>query len=33
MDTLDAADYELDSALETKLDEVSIEFRRGDATG
>ena len=31
-DTLAAADYKLDSALKTRLDEVSIEFRRGDAT-
>jgi aryl-alcohol dehydrogenase-like predicted oxidoreductase len=31
-DTLAAADYTLDSALKTQLDEVSIEFRRGDAT-
>ena len=30
-DTLAAADYKLDSALKTRLDEVSIEFRRGDA--
>src|ERR1700678_2974244 len=30
-DTLAAADYQLDSALKTRLDEVSIEFRRGDA--
>jgi 1-deoxyxylulose-5-phosphate synthase len=30
-DTLAAADYKLDSALKTKLDEVSIEFRKGDA--
>ena len=30
-DTLAAADYKLDGALKTKLDEVSIEFRRGDA--
>lgn len=30
-DTLAAADYALDGALKTKLDEVSIEFRRGDA--
>jgi hypothetical protein len=29
-DTLAAADCKLDSALKTKLDEVSIEFRRGD---
>jgi 1-deoxyxylulose-5-phosphate synthase len=29
--TLAAADYILDSALKTRLDEVSIEFRRGDA--
>ena len=31
-DTAIAADYKLDSALKTQLDEVSIEFRRGDAT-
>jgi 1-deoxyxylulose-5-phosphate synthase len=31
-DTLTAADYSLDDALKTQLDEVSIEFRRGDAT-
>src|SRR4029077_5235899 len=31
-DTLAAADYKLDSALKTKLDEVSVEFRGGDAT-
>ena len=30
-DTMAAADYKLDSALKTRLDEVSIEFRRGDA--
>jgi aryl-alcohol dehydrogenase-like predicted oxidoreductase len=30
-DTLAATDYKLDSALKTRLDEVSIEFRRGDA--
>jgi aryl-alcohol dehydrogenase-like predicted oxidoreductase len=30
-DTLAAADYELDGALKTKLDEVSFEFRKGDA--
>jgi aryl-alcohol dehydrogenase-like predicted oxidoreductase len=30
-DTLAAADYKLDGALKTRLDEVSIEFRRGDA--
>jgi aryl-alcohol dehydrogenase-like predicted oxidoreductase len=30
-DTLAAADCTLDSALKTRLDEVSIEFRRGDA--
>ena len=30
-DTLAAADYKLDSALKTRLDEISIEFRRGDA--
>jgi aryl-alcohol dehydrogenase-like predicted oxidoreductase len=30
-DTLAAADYKLDGALKTKLDEVTIEFRRGDA--
>jgi 1-deoxyxylulose-5-phosphate synthase len=29
-DTLAAADCKLDSALKTKLDEVSVEFRRGD---
>jgi hypothetical protein len=29
--TLAAADCKLDSALKTRLDEVSIEFRRGDA--
>ena len=29
--TLAAADYKLDTALKTRLDEVSIEFRRGDA--
>jgi len=32
LDTLAAADYTLDSALKAELDEVSIEFRRGDAT-
>jgi aryl-alcohol dehydrogenase-like predicted oxidoreductase len=31
-DTLAAADYTLDSALKTKLDEVSTELRGGDAT-
>jgi aryl-alcohol dehydrogenase-like predicted oxidoreductase len=31
-DTLVAADYALDSGLKGKLDEASIEFRRGDAT-
>jgi aryl-alcohol dehydrogenase-like predicted oxidoreductase len=31
-DTLAAADFTLDSALKTKLDEVSTEFRGGDAT-
>jgi aryl-alcohol dehydrogenase-like predicted oxidoreductase len=31
-DTLAAADYALDSVLKTKLDEVSVEFRGGDAT-
>src|SRR5713101_9807334 len=31
-DTLAAADCRLDSALKTRLDEVSIEFRKGDAT-
>ena len=30
-DTLAAADCKLDSALKTRLDEVSTEFRRGDA--
>jgi 1-deoxyxylulose-5-phosphate synthase len=30
-DTLAAADYKLDGALKTRLDEVTIEFRRGDA--
>src|SRR5271163_430486 len=30
-DTLAAADCKLDSALKTRLDEASIEFRRGDA--
>jgi 1-deoxyxylulose-5-phosphate synthase len=29
-DTLAAADYTLDSGLKTRLDEVTIEFRRGD---
>jgi len=29
--TLDAADYGLESAVKTKLDELSTEFRRGDA--
>ena len=29
-DTLAAADFTLDSTLKTTLDEVSIEFRRGD---
>ena len=32
-DTLAAADYKLDSALKTRLDEVSIEFRRGGLYG
>jgi aryl-alcohol dehydrogenase-like predicted oxidoreductase len=31
-DTLAAADYKLDGALKTKLDEVTSEFRMGDAT-
>lgn len=31
-DTLAGADYRLESALKTELDEVSIEFRSGDAT-
>jgi aryl-alcohol dehydrogenase-like predicted oxidoreductase len=30
-DTLVAADYKLDSAIKAKLDEVSAEYRRGDA--
>jgi 1-deoxyxylulose-5-phosphate synthase len=30
-DTLAAADYKLDSAVKAMLDEVSIEYRRGDA--
>jgi aryl-alcohol dehydrogenase-like predicted oxidoreductase len=30
-DTLAAGDYELDNALKAELDQVSIEFRRGDA--
>ncbi len=30
-DTLAAADYKLDSTLKTRLDEASIEFRKGDA--
>jgi aryl-alcohol dehydrogenase-like predicted oxidoreductase len=30
-DTLSAVDYKLDSTLKTKLDEASVEFRRGDA--
>jgi 1-deoxyxylulose-5-phosphate synthase len=30
-DTLAAADYNLDSAVKAQLDEVSIEYRRGDA--
>ena len=30
-DTLAAADCKLDSTLKTRLDEASIEFRRGDA--
>jgi 1-deoxyxylulose-5-phosphate synthase len=30
-DTLAAADYKLDSAVKAKLDEVSLEYRRGDA--
>jgi 1-deoxyxylulose-5-phosphate synthase len=29
-DTLAAADYRLDSELKAKLDEVTIEYRRGD---
>lgn len=29
--TLDAAEYKLESAVKEKLDELSIEFRRGDA--
>ena len=31
-DTIAAADYKLDDALITELDQVSIEFRKGDAT-
>ena len=31
-DTLAAADYKLDGALKAKLDELSIEYRRGDST-
>jgi len=31
IDTLTAADCKLDSTLKTRLDEASIEFRRGDA--
>jgi aryl-alcohol dehydrogenase-like predicted oxidoreductase len=30
-DTLAAADYKLDGAVKAKLDEVSVEYRRGDA--
>ena len=30
-DTLAAADYKLDSAVKAKLDEVSVEYRRGDS--
>jgi aryl-alcohol dehydrogenase-like predicted oxidoreductase len=30
-DTLAAADYKLDTAVKAKLDEVSLEYRRGDA--
>jgi 1-deoxyxylulose-5-phosphate synthase len=30
-DTLAAADSKLDSAVKAKLDEVSLEYRRGDA--
>ena len=30
-DTLAAADYKLDTAIKAKLDEVSLEYRRGDA--
>jgi aryl-alcohol dehydrogenase-like predicted oxidoreductase len=30
-DTLAAADYSLDSAVKARLDEVSVEYRRGDA--
>jgi aryl-alcohol dehydrogenase-like predicted oxidoreductase len=30
-DTLAAADYKLDNEVKAKLDEVSIEYRRGDA--
>ena len=29
-ETLGAADYKLDSAVKTKLEEVSLEYRRGD---
>jgi aryl-alcohol dehydrogenase-like predicted oxidoreductase len=31
IDTLAAADYILDSAVKAQLDEVSVEYRRGDA--
>jgi aryl-alcohol dehydrogenase-like predicted oxidoreductase len=31
-DTLAAADYKLDGALKATLDELSIEYRRGDST-
>jgi 1-deoxyxylulose-5-phosphate synthase len=30
-DTLAAADYELDNAIKAKLDDISVEYRRGDA--
>jgi aryl-alcohol dehydrogenase-like predicted oxidoreductase len=30
-DTLAAADYTLDSAVKAQLDDLSIEYRRGDA--
>jgi aryl-alcohol dehydrogenase-like predicted oxidoreductase len=30
-DTLAAADYKLDRVVKAKLDEASIEYRRGDA--
>jgi aryl-alcohol dehydrogenase-like predicted oxidoreductase len=30
-DTLAAADYQLDSAVKAQLEEISIEYRRGDA--